>query len=311
MLIYNVEGLPWPARKNRKPALRRIGDELRTMRQNGTAPDIVMLQEAFTPAARDVLVQAGYGDVVAGPGRKQHRVLECGADRPGVSQGEKAQQGRALWQVAEQRIVHRNRLADRTVRCPSRFPAGRAPGFDCLANKGAIAASVSVPGVPGRVALFTTHLNSQAAARVSLSRSRKAHGYQLEENALMIAAARDPADPLIIGGDFNMRGDAERFAAFVETQPYSVVHEFCVTQPETCPVKLSFDGDAPWLDTQDLQAFHNGTGVTVTPIAIEAMFDGENGPRLSDHDGLLVTYQLRWRDEPAIRPIMPRICPTG
>lgn len=310
VLIYNVEGLPWPARKNRKPALRRIGDELRTMRQNGTAPDIVMLQEAFTPDARDVLVQAGYGDVVAGPGRKQHRVLESAQIDREFRKARKRSKGERFGRLLNSGLyIATDWPIETAVSQP--FSRRACAGFDCLANKGAIAASVSVPGVPGRMALFTTHLNSQAAARVSLSRSRKAHGYQLEENALMIAAARDPADPLIIGGDFNMRGDAERFAAFVETQPYSVVHEFCVTQPETCRVKLSFDGDAPWLDTQDLQAFHNGTGVTVTPIAIEAMFDGDNGPRLSDHDGLLVTYQLRWRDEPAIRPIMPRICPTG
>lgn len=104
VLIYNVEGLPWPARKNRKPSLQQIGDTLRTMRQNGSAPDIVMVQEAFTPAARDVLAQASYGDVIAG----------------------------------------------------------------------------------------------------------------------------------FIGGDFNMRGDAARFAAFVETQPCSGGHEFCVAQPGTC-----------------------------------------------------------------------------
>jgi hypothetical protein len=56
ILIYNVEGLPWPARKNRGPSLQRIGETLYSIRAKGNGPDVVMLQEAFTPAARDILV---------------------------------------------------------------------------------------------------------------------------------------------------------------------------------------------------------------------------------------------------------------
>jgi hypothetical protein len=58
---------------------------------------------------------------------------------------------------------------------------------------------------------------------------------------------------------------------------------------------MSWDGDEPWLDTQDLQGFEDGEEITVTPIRAEALFDRrENGGVLADHDGYVVTYRLRW-----------------
>ena len=54
-------------------------------------------------------------------------------------------------------------------------------------------------------------------------------------------------------------------------------------------------GDAPWMDTQDLQFFADGERLAVRPVRAEALFDGgASGPQLSDHDGFLVTYELRW-----------------
>ena len=58
---------------------------------------------------------------------------------------------------------------------------------------------------------------------------------------------------------------------------------------------MSWDGDAPWMDTQDLQLFAPGREVTVRPVRVEAMFDGSEGsPRLSDHDGFRVVYEIAW-----------------
>jgi len=65
-------------------------------------------------------------------------------------------------------------------------------------------------------------------------------------------------------------------------------------------VHMSWDGDEPWVDTQDLQFFENGERVTVRPVRVDALFDGgPNGPVLSDHDGLLVEYELTWREASA------------
>jgi hypothetical protein len=63
----------------------------------------------------------------------------------------------------------------------------------------------------------------------------------------------------------------------------------------TCDVQLSWDGDEPWMDTQDLQGFESGRQVRVKPVRLEAMFDApQDGKMLSDHDGYLVTYELSW-----------------
>jgi hypothetical protein len=60
-------------------------------------------------------------------------------------------------------------------------------------------------------------------------------------------------------------------------------------------VRLSWDGDTPWMDTQDLQGFDSGTRVSLRPVRVDALFDEPwKGRPLADHDGLLVVYRLRW-----------------
>ena len=92
-----------------------------------------------------------------------------------------------------------------------------------------------------------------------------------------------------------MRHSDERWAAFSRYQSLSLVHEVCNHPASQCDVRLSWDGDAPWMDTQDLQFFWSGSTVSVRPVRAEAMFDGSpDSPTLSDHDGFLVTYALSW-----------------
>jgi endonuclease/exonuclease/phosphatase family metal-dependent hydrolase len=309
VLIYNVEGLPWPARKNRTPSLRRIGETLQTMRAKGTGPDIVMLQEAFTPAARDILVQAGYANIVSGPGRRDRRSAEAADIDTAFKKARKRKKGERFGRLLNSGLYIASDLP-LTPLAAEPFSRRACAGFDCLSNKGALVAKVHVGDMPEPLVLLTTHLNSQRAARVSLDRARQAHGYQIEENALLLDRVRDPSAPLVLGGDFNMRGDLSRFEAFAKAQPYTIVHEFCINQPDVCTVKLSFDGDEPWLDTQDLQAYDDGGKVRLVPVEIEAMFDGLRGELLSDHDGLLVTYELRWTESPR-KPVSPvPMCPA-
>ena len=46
-MTYNIEGLPWPARKGRRPFLRAITAEFQRMEQLGVLPDVIVFQEAF------------------------------------------------------------------------------------------------------------------------------------------------------------------------------------------------------------------------------------------------------------------------
>ncbi|WP_129586276.1 hypothetical protein [Sphingomonas montana] len=89
-----------------------------------------------------------------------------------------------------------------------------------------------------------------------------------------------------------MRRSADRFSDFSKLHAMEMVHIYCRQRP-SCDVRLSWDGDAPWMDTQDLQFFSSGERVRIVPIRVRAMFDGSPGsPRLSDHDGLEVNYRI-------------------
>ncbi|PSJ36164.1 hypothetical protein C7I55_27520 [Sphingomonas deserti] len=176
------------------------------------------------------------------------------------------------------------------------FRKRECAGYDCLANKGILYARILLKGVPQPLELFDTHLNSRGAAGVSAQRSLLAHQLQVEELMSFIEQRRSPDYPMIFGGDFNMRNAPDRFETFATRKSWPLVHEWCVARENVCDVQLSWDGDQPWMDTQDLQGFASGKLVQVSPIRLEAMFDVPwRGAPLSDHDGLLVTYRLSWQ----------------
>ncbi len=111
-----------------------------------------------------------------------------------------------------------------------------------------------------------------------------------------IATVGDRDIPTIVGGDFNMKGSTIRFERFRNvTEPFAIVQEYCTANPLPCDVRISWDGDEPWMDTQDLQLYETGSEVDIKPVRVEAMFDGStDSPSLSDHDGFRVTYEVSW-----------------
>jgi endonuclease/exonuclease/phosphatase family metal-dependent hydrolase len=138
-------------------------------------------------------------------------------------------------------------------------------------------------------------MNSQGASKAPQQRHKAAHARQAREASIFIDATHDDRFPVVFGGDFNMRESKPRWENFSPHQSLKLVHQVCQEPNSGCDVRMSWDGDAPWMDTQDLQFFWSGSPVAVAPIRIESMFDGSPGsPKLSDHDGLLVTYRLAW-----------------
>ncbi|MFC0205803.1 endonuclease/exonuclease/phosphatase family protein [Novosphingobium soli] len=291
VLTYNVEGLQWPARSGRAPDLQRIGQMLREMREHGRAPDIILFQEAFSAAAIRAIKDSGYPFMVGGPGRTLSSVENADARRVGRPRPTKGEIGL--------------RLLGSGLVIASRYPVTGAEmdaysrktcaGFDCLSNKGVQLVRLAIPGVPVPIEVAATHMNSQRASKVRVERHLAAHQFQSEELARFLERHHHPASPLILGGDFNMRRSQERFTAFRSRIAFDQVHEYCAP-PERCDVRLSWDGDAPWMDTQDLQFFAPGKGVEIRPERVEAMFDGSPAsPKLSDHDGFRVQYRLSWK----------------
>lgn len=294
VLIYNVEGLPWPARKNRKEKLLQIGAELKRLRDSGEGPDVVMLQEAFTKSAVEIAKTSGYENVVAGPARSFKRQEE-GAEIPReFKKKRKRFRGERFGKFLDSGIYI---LTDHTVVSYAKDPFSRraCAGFDCLANKGILFARIQLEGVPEALDLFTTHMNSQKASGVKITRANQAHEYQVDEISIFLDAYRDKNNPFVFAGDFNMGNNLSRLLYFTYKQPHNIVRHYCTVIVQDCDVEMSWDGDAPWLDTQDLQFFGKGKNVNLRPIHVQAVFDEESAAgKLSDHDGYLVTYRLTW-----------------
>jgi len=304
VLTYNVEGLSWPARRGRGERLRAIAARLERLRADGEAPDIVLFQEVFSSAAARAVGGLSYPNLVAGPARTEPAPPRNGGRLPGrrsLRQGEiglKVSTG-GLVIVSDYPIVARDSRP---------FPRGSCAGRDCLANKGMLYAEIAVPGVPVTLDVFNTHMNSQRASRVPERRHLASHRMQAHALAEYLAEMGDLTGPLIFGGDFNMRHSEARFEEFRRLQPLEIVHLACADPDRGCEVLMSWDGDAPWLDTHDLQLFWANAGVAVRPVRVEAMFDGGREPALSDHDGFLVVYELSW---PAGLTPGPRACPRA
>ena len=127
-------------------------------------------------------------------------------------------------------------------------------------------------------------------------RSKVAHNFQADEiQDYLFAEINDDRRALIAGGDFNTRGDRGRLEYLTGNDHSPIVRFYCTQSEDRCDIRISFDGDEPWLDTQDLQAFFPGNRIDVRPIAIEALFDEPvDGQMLSDHDAYLVEYQVTW-----------------
>ncbi|WP_245833322.1 endonuclease/exonuclease/phosphatase family protein [Sphingomonas mucosissima] len=293
VLSFNIEGLGWPARRNRAASLRRIAATLADLRERGSAPDVVLLQEVFSSTAVRAVTDAGYPYRAWGPSRTQRRRLPVSDRRPEPARWLKGEAG--LHVVGSGLAI----LSRHPIVAVESEPFGtkRCAGYDCLSNKGVQFAQVILPGVPQPIALFNTHLNSQGSSGVPAARSGAAHALQVDDVARFTRIVADAGTPAILGGDFNMRNSRPRMERFDEDiTSFTMVRRFCVTNPSACDVKMSWDGDEPWMDTQDLQLFRNGALVTITPIKVEAMFDGSvASPKLSDHDGFRVTYRLTWR----------------
>lgn len=292
VLTFNIEGLGWPARRGRGSSLAQIGDTLARLRAEGRAPDVVLIQEMFSPAALRAVQAMGYPNMVVGPSRTQRKRM---ADTPMMAGPFRRRKGETGMHLVGSGLAILSRYPI-VAHDAEPFGKHRCAGLDCLSNKGMIHARIAMPGVPQPIDLFGTHLNSQGASRVPAQRNGQAHRLQVGQLARFIDAAAQGGVPAILGGDFNMRGSTERFDRFRSaSRNFTLVHQYCEANRATCDVRMSWDGDAPWLDTEDLQLFHDGTLVSVRPVRVEAMFDGADGlPHLSDHDGFRVTYRLRW-----------------
>jgi endonuclease/exonuclease/phosphatase family metal-dependent hydrolase len=270
VLTYNVKGLPWPIASGRGDALREIGRELAQMRQSGLQPDVVLIQEGFRSEIADLVETSGYRFWARGPGR---------------GSGFGRLTGAGLHVLSDAPIINVKRHA-----------FGDCAGLDCFANKGAMWVRVVPEGAATPIDIVNTHLNSKRASRAAPADALAAHNRQVRQLNTFIDANREVGIPMVIGGDFNVKNAPQRYYYDALDRPYTVVSEFCSQQASDCGGAVGGDPTMePWLRSQDLQAFVSSQDVDVRPLKTDTVFAGsKEQARLSDHDGYVVRYQLRW-----------------
>ena len=284
MLTYNVRGLPWPLALNRARALREIGRELAALRREGRQPDVVLIQEGFRAEVATLVRESGYHYWAQGPGRAERTPFE-GV----IVRAHDMLKGEGLGKLYGGGL---HVLSDAPILEVRTAAYNNCAGFDCLANKGAMLVRVQPEWSPTPIDVVNTHLNSRRASGAPRSRTLPVHHGQTQELAAFLDANRETANPLLVGGDFNIRNSPQRYYFDALERPYTVVSEFCSQPGSGCGENAADAAAEPWLRTQDLQGFGQGL-VRVRPLKSGFLFDG-GGRRLSDHEAYLVRYQLSW-----------------
>lgn len=298
VLTYNVHGLPWPFAAGRPAAFRQIAERLTAMRAAGTAPQIIVMQEAFTDAALRIGREAGYRYMVQGPDAYQRN-----ADPDGVA--DTAFLAQARWNHGETEGAWLDSglviLSDYPIVSSETvaYPRDSCAGYDCLANKGVLLARVAVPGLPAPVDIVTTHLNCRERTGVSVARADVAYQRELATLTSFIARAHDPDLPMIIAGDFNVGKAASRrtaIAATIDSLGARPALATMVGDHATLPADAFFS----WRKNKHLQLIVSSTAARVSVQAIATPFGhGAGGGMLSDHVG----YVARYRIAPSTREI--------
>jgi len=215
VVTWNVRGLP--LRIGSARAYRRIAELLSV-----DLADILIMQEAFTMAAKAIAKAAGYRSIAFGAGRTFLRHL--------------VDSGLVLASLHD--LSETSRLS---------FGRSRCAGIDCLANKGALASRIRMPET--LVDVFTLHLNRHRAAYEPPNEPRRAMFEQIAHIRRYIDDRRDAAIPAIIAGDFNFdRPDSTLYMAWTEgcrsrmsgksrrttTSPDSITNSFCRAVHGSC-----------------------------------------------------------------------------
>ena len=298
VMTYNVHGLPWPLIHDRAAELAAIGDRLAAMRRRGAAPQVVVLQEAFSRDARGIAARAGYRYVAAGPAATDSPPPSAEAPLPqryrirGEGLGAYLSSGLVL--MSDYPIMGSWRAA---------FPRTACAGYDCLANKGIMLARIAVPGLPAPVEIATAHMNSRIPTRTPIPHANAAYLRQLAAVDRFLAAHSDRRLPLIFAADLNLDADRARIAGVEASraelnatradQRGGEVFAICGRPNVVCRPGLGFAAIEPGKRNNDWQIFAGGRDIAIRPQSVGLHFQPDGAGRtLSDHQGLTVGYRL-------------------
>jgi len=180
------------------------------------------------------------------------------------------------------------------------YPDFACAGYDCLSNKGALLVTVRIPGAPSPIDIVTTHLNCRTHAGVSDERSLEAYRRQAGLLSAFIDRWHDPADPLIVAGDFNAGRSPERWsalrasiAAWRGATPFRDAISDVVRERVARGAPLPGDMHSILHRAEDWQFYTSGRNAALTALAVRITFGHEpDGTTLSDHIGYIALFGL-------------------
>lgn len=295
LMTYNVHGLPWPIVEDRSTELQAIGDQLKMMRERHVQPSIVAVQEAFVPEAKAIGRTAGYRYVAFGPAEDADGALAPGDDGF-VAQGSRLV-GERLGKHVDSGLAI---FSDYPILAVRRMAYPVCAGYDCLANKGALAALIAVPGIATPILVVDTHLNSNAASGAPNARAIYAYRRQLDLLSGFIAAMGAGDRPVLVAGDFNVGRDLARRAQFDlrmfgGNDLLQAAAVTCRSAP-VCPVAQPLALAESLGRAKDWLMYRSSPTVGIMPIALGAPFGRRaDGAMLSDHIGIVAQYRIEPR----------------
>ena len=304
VMTYNIHGLPWPVAWDRPAQLARIAATLRDLRREGRNPHIVVLQEAFTPEAQSIGQATGYRYVVTGPTAEMAGIaIPVGFSTPSASdrtwlKGEIMGKyvGSGLQILSDYPVTGIRRMAYPTLACA---------GYDCLANKGAVMASIRLPDRPDPIDIVTTHLNSRRASKVADDRSLEAYRLQIACLTNFLHRVHNPARALIVAGDFNVGKAAPRRRALMTAVrtgwgAHGAMVRDAYDDAGKMGIPLAPDAALSYRRAKDWQFYADGRQTDIRLSRIEVPFGrATDGSMLSDHIGYTAVFTLTRKSEPA------------
>ena len=301
VLSYNVKGLPWPVAHHRGLAADEIAAALRAMRTDGDAPQVVAVQEAFGPAQQRIGALAGYPYSVFGPDRalagpppatpQQHRFVTHDRFWRGEGMGKFADSGLAVFSSYPVLWVKRLSYGDACA------------GWDCMANKGALAVALSLPGVAQPLVVVDTHLNAERAAHSGQHRSFAAYRRQLDLLSRFVGGIAPDAGAIVLTGDFNIGHDGTRGAS-LDNALFAADGLRLAATEKVCGRACRAAADAPGeagtvvpadalVRTKSLIAYRDVAPGLLAPAGHVVTFGTRpDGHMLSDHVGIAMQFAL-------------------
>jgi len=301
VLTYNVKGLPWPLRMdlaepNPDVAMARIGGHLAMLRARGLVPDVVLIQEGFSPAAAAIGSAGGYAFTAVGPSRADAARAPATADDAALAVDADWRRGEGGSPILDSGLYAFSNYPIEVI-ARRAFGQNACAGYDCLAAKGVLAFVVAVPGVPDPVTFVTLHMNANGASGAPEDRALAAYRLQMDRFARVLENL-DPLAPLIFGGDFNVKTARPRQQYAdqrLSAAGLTAVHLHCAAPNAACDARYPAADAHHWLEPRDVQGYRSGRRVHIQPIGSAEMFaDQDSGGRLSDHIGYLARYRLSW-----------------